>query len=366
MKIAIIVPLFPPKWLGGTEIATWNIAKYLAGRGHEVHVITTWDTGLQRESLEDGFHVHRLRYLKARFLGPLLFSLKALLALRKIKPDIVHAQSMLPGLCALIAKKVLSKPYLLSELAMVYFPSLLQNQILRLALRNADAVIALTEDMKNEIRKICRRDIYVLPNGIDLERFEGLLKDEMRAKLQVKTDERLVIFVGRFRPEKGVEYLIKAMEIISQKDRSIRLVLVGEGPEEKNLKSLTEQLKLKGCVEFVGQIPNERVPEYMVASDVFVLPSLSEGFPIVILEAMASGLPIVATKVTGLPEIVKDGENGLLVEPRNPQQIAEKVLLLFEDNELREKISRNNKKEAKKYSWETIVQSLEDIYRSYL
>ena len=365
MKIAIIVPLFPPKWLAGTEIATWNIAKHLARKGHEVHVITNRDTGLTRESLEEGFHVHRLGYLKVRFLGQPLFSIEALLALRKINPDIVHAQSTFPGLYALVAKKVLGKPYLFSERGMVYFPSQFQYQILKLVLRNADAVLALTEDMKEEMGKIYSRAIYVVPNGIDLEKFEGLLKDEMRCKLQVKTDERLVIFVGRFRHEKGVEYLIKAMEIIRQRDHSIRLILAGEGPEEENLKSLTEQLKLEGCVEFVGQIPNERVPEYMAASDVFVLPSLSEGFPNVILEAMASGLAIVTTKVTGLSEIIKDRENGLLVEPRNPQQIAEKVLQLLEDDQLREGISENNKEEVKKYCLENIIEKIEEIYQAH-
>ena len=119
-------------------------------------------------------------------------------------------------------------------------------------------------------------------------------------------------------------------------------------------------------MEFVGQIPNERVPQYMAASDVFVLPSLSEGFPNVILEAMASELPIVTTNVRGLPEIIKDGENGFLVEPRSPEQIAQKVLLLFEDNELRETTSRHNKEKAKKYGWETVVQRLEDVYQNHL
>lgn len=366
MKIAIMVPLFPPRWLAGTELATWNIARHLARRGHEVHVITTRDAGLTRESMEEGFLVHRLNYLKARFLGPLLFSIKTLLALRKINPDIIHAQSVLPGLYALVAKKVLGKPYIFSERGAVYFPSLFHNQIFKLALRNADAALALTGDMKEAMQKICRREIHVVPNGIDLERFENLSKDEMRLKLQVKIDERLVIFVGRFRPEKGVEYLIKAMEIIRQGDCSIKMVLAGEGPEEPHLKRLTAQLNLEDCVAFVGQIPNEKVPQYMAAADILVLPSLSEGFPVVILEAMASGLPIVTTRVTGLPEIIRDGENGLLVEPRNPPQIAEKVLLLFRDDALKEKISRNNKEEAKKYSWEAVVQKLEEIYRNYL
>ncbi|NQE54750.1 Trehalose synthase [ANME-1 cluster archaeon GoMg3.2] len=97
-----------------------------------------------------------------------------------------------------------------------------------------------------------------------------------------------------------------------------------------------------------------------------VLLSLSESFGIVNLEAMASGLPIVATSVGGLPEIIKEGKNGFLVEPQNPKEIAEKVSMILRDDELRERISKNNKERAKEYSWEGAVERLEEVYRSYL
>jgi len=101
----------------------------------------------------------------------------------------------------------------------------------------------------------------------------------------------------------------------------------------------------------------------MAASDVFVLPSLSEGFPVTVVEAMASGLPIVATTIRGLPEIIKDGKkNGFLVEPKNPEQIAEKVLLVLENDKLRERISEKNKEKAKGYSWEAVIEKLERVY----
>ena len=121
-----------------------------------------------------------------------------------------------------------------------------------------------------------------------------------------------------------------------------------------------------GCIDFLGQIPNEKVPQYMAAADVFVSSSLYEGFPNVVLEAMVAGLPVIASKVGGLPEIIKDGENGFLVEPKNPELITEKVLLLLGDEELRKRISRNNRKKAKGYSWESVVERLEEVYRSLL
>ncbi len=367
MKIAILVPLFPPRWLAGTEVATYNIAKHLAQRQHEVHVITWLDEGLPKESIEDRFHIHRISGQKVKFLGVMSFWVKIFWLLKKINPDIVHVQSIGMGMPAFLAKKLLRKPYVVwGRGSEVYLPWQHKKPISKLVLRNADAAIALTEDMKREMQKICDREVSVIPNGLDLERFENLSRDEMRGKLQAKAGEKLVIFVGRFRPDKGVRYLIEAMEIIRQKGQPVKLILGGEGPEEENLKQLVEQLNLGSCINFIGQIPNEKVPQYMVAAHVFALSSLSEGFPNVVLEAMASGLPIVASKVGGLTEIVRDAENGFLVEPKNPEQMAEKVSLLLNNDDLRQRISRNNKEKVKEYSWGSAVSKLERLYQSLL
>jgi len=365
MKIAILVSLFPPKWLAGTEIATWNIAKHLAKREHEVHVVTSWDKGLPGESIEEGFYIHRIKTKEVSILGALSFCMRSIPLIRRINPDILHSQSILrTGLACFIAGKLFRKPYIsYCRGSDIYGRWRFKKMVSKLVLKSAEAVIALTEDIKREIEKICDRDVYVIPNGIDLERFENLSKEQSRGKLEIKQGEQIIIYVGRFRPEKGVQYLIQAMDIIRQKDANARLILGGEGPEEGNLKRLVEQLNLGACINFAGQIPNEKVPEYMTASNVFVLPSLSEGFGIVNLEAMASGLPIVASKVGGLPEIITDGENGFLVEPKNPEQIAERVLLLLKDDELKGKISRSNKEKAKRYSWKNVVERLEQIYK---
>jgi glycosyltransferase involved in cell wall biosynthesis len=362
MKIAILVGAFPPKWLAGTEIATYNIATYLARWGHEVHVITSLDEGLPKASLEEGFYVHRIFWRKIRFLGIISFWIKIFWHLKKIKPDIIHVQSVGIGIPGFLAKIVLKKPFVVyGRGSEVYLPLMFTNTISKLVLKNADAVIALTEDMKGEMQKIYDRDIFVIPNGINLERFKNLSKGDIRGK-----GGKTILFVGTLCPVKGLTYLIEAMKITRDKNKDIRLMLVGSGEERVHLEVLIKKLKLKKCVNFIGKVPNEEVPEYMFASDVFVLPSLSEGFPNVVLEAMASGLPIVATNVGGLSEIIKDGENGFVVEPKSPKQIAEMVLMLLEDDELRERISKNNKKRVKDYSLESVVARLEEIYRSYL
>ena len=367
MRIAITVPLFPPEWLAGTEIATYNIAKHLARRGYEVHVITSLDKGLPKESMEERLYVHRIFWRKIRFIGIMSFWMKIFWCLKTIKPDIVHVQSIGMGIPGFLAKTFLKKPFVVyGRGSEVYLPLTFKNTILKLVLKNADDVIALTEDMKNGMQKFCDKDILVIPNGIDLETFKGLSRETARTRLEIRDNANVILFVGRLHHVKGVKYLIKAMELIVRKNKNAKLMLVGDGEEREELESLVEKFGLKERVKFVGRVQNEEIPQYMVASDVLVLPSLSEGFPVTILEAMASGLSIVATTVGGLPEIVKDGENGFLVEPNNYGQIAEKVILLLEDEELRYKISKNNKERTKRYSWGHAVNKLEEIYQSFL
>ena len=362
MKIAILTPLFPPKHLAGLEIAAYNIAKHLSRRNHEVHVITTLDKSLPKESREEDFFVHRFKTSKIPILRTVLYYIKSFFVVKKINPDIVHVQTIYLSLSGLLIKKFLRKSYVVyGRGSDVYLPWRFKNIISKPILKNANGVIVLTEDMKREIQKICNRDVFVIPNGIDLGRFENLSREELCSKLKIN-GEKIIVFVGTLRPVKGVRYIIEAMKIITNKNKNNRLFIVGDGEDRGYLENLVKKLDLQECVNFVGKVPNEKVPEYMAASDVFVLPSLSESFGIVNLEAMASGLPIVATNVRGLPEIIEDGENGFLVEPKNANEIAEKVLLLLEDDELRERISRNNKEKVKEYSWKSAVEKLEKVY----
>ncbi|RJS80711.1 glycosyltransferase family 4 protein [Methanophagales archaeon] len=369
MKIAILVSHFPPKWIAGTEIATYNITKHLAKRGHEVHVITRYSKELQRLEESDSLYIHRVCYLDfpiLRFFTHLFFSFVEIFKIRK-DLSVIHGQMVSPcGLLAMIAGKYLQKPSITYVRGSDVYKAtkLFKITIGEFVLRNSDVVIALTGDMKREIQKIYGREVFVIPNGIDLEKFNNLSKENVRKKLKIANEEEIIVFVGTLRSVKGIKYLIEAMKIIIQKNIDTRLMLVGDGEDRESLEKHVKELDLEKYVSFVGKVPNEKVPEYMVASDVFVLPSVSEGFPVTILEAMASGLPIVATKVGGLPEIIKDGENGFLVEPKNPKGIAQRVMLILEDDNLSGRISRNNRECVKKYSWGSVIERLEEVYKS--
>lgn len=361
MKISIFVKKFPPRGLAGAEIAAHNIAKYFTKKGHEVHVFTTLYKDGDRETIDEGFFVHSFIWSKIRFFGGFFYWLNAFLKLKKIKPNIVHFQGIDIGFFTFFLIKIIKKPYVIwAQGSDVYFQSKVKRLLIKIILKNAQAVIALTDDMKNHLKNIYERDIFIIPNGIDLSKFENLSKDYFYIKFGIEKNIKIILYVGTFRVVKGLKYLIEAMKIV--KDNEKKLIIIGHGAEKEDLENQVKNFKLDNCVKFIGKTPNQEVFRYMASSDVFVLPSLSDGFPIVTLEAMASGLPIIATKVRGLPEIIKDGQNGFLVEPRNPEQIAEKVLLLLNDEDLRVRISNNNLKEVKKYDWKTVIDKLENVY----
>lgn len=363
MKIALVVHFFPPKYLSGTEIATLNIAKNLAQRGHEVHVITWLDAGFPRDGRQDGFYVHRVFGKNIRYLTPVLFWFKILLCLRSIHPDIVHIQNIRLGIPAFFSKKFFNTPYVIYARGSenIHHLSFFHSYMLKLTVSNANKVLVLTQDMKDNLKSIYNGDIVVIPNGIDLNLFNNLSKHET---LEVTT--KSIIFIGRLLPIKGLEYLLRAMEIIHHQNNNILLILVGDGTQRKFLEGMIKELLLEKVVIFKGTIQNTEVPHQLSQADVFVLPSLSEGFPNVILEAMAAGLPIVATNVGGLAEIIKDKENGYLVEPKNPEQLAQKLLLILENPEIQKNMSYMNIQKAKEYSWESVACDLETIYSNTL
>jgi glycosyltransferase involved in cell wall biosynthesis len=367
MKIIIFVYKFPPKWLAGTEIATYNLAKYLRQYGHDVHILTTLDKGLSKDGNVQGFWVHRIPYPKIGRLGIIIFWFHLLFSVKKIKPDIIHAQSIDMGIPALLSKIFLHKPYVIwAQGSDVYTSWLFKTPISKLVMKNADRLIALTGDMNQEMQKICSRPINTIPNGIELEKFESIFKQNARNTLKFPLSDKIIIFVGTLRPVKGIKYLIRAMSLFPGHDSSIKLVLVGDGSERKELRKLADELNLKDNIIFTGRVPNEKIPLFLAASDIFALPSISEGFPLVVLEAMASGLPIVTTRVRGLPGIVKEGVNGFVVDPQNSDQLASKLQMLINDPDLRQQICKNNKENVKLYSWKRITRELESIYLSVI
>ena len=349
MRIAILVGGLPPLYNGGTEIATTKIAEYAAKAGHDVHVLAGDTTGKGYEGLYE-FPVHTIESVPAHYFFGIRYGQLAIKVLAQLKPDLIHAQALYMAPAAWRAKRKWGTPYILYERGGIYRPSLL-NDLYRVFLRDATRVVAQTEDQKNALRKyVDRNDIEVIPNGIDADRFLGAdAKMWARKLLGLPLDKQIVLSVGRCRLEKNLGQFVKA----AQMDEGRQWVLVGDGPELEKLKGMAA-----GRVIFTGAVDNRDVPKYMAAADILVNTSLTEGFPLAVLEGMASGLPIIAPNVTGIPEIVWDGVNGLLVPVNDADATVAAVKYLLANNHLMNSISERNRRKAREYTWENVVRRL--------
>ncbi len=202
--------------------------------------------------------------------------------------------------------------------------------------------------------------IVTIYNGIDLDKLNFLPYDEARKKLSTINNEQLTIgCIANFYKNKGLEYLIKAVSQLSI--INYQLLIIGDGIERENLVKLIKELDVEDRVILTGQLPNAY--QYLKAFDVFVLPSIKEGQPWSILEAMAAEVPIIATNIAAIPEMLKDGESGLLVEPKNPKAIAEKIEYLIKNSEIAKNLASSAQKEVdKKFTVEKMVQETERLY----
>ncbi len=191
-----------------------------------------------------------------------------------------------------------------------------------------DAIVCnsfvVKEYYKKKLGPISRK-LTVIRNGIEWQNF--CIESQTHTK-----KEKIIFTASRLAPEKGIEYLIQAVRILSEKMKNVKLVIAGEGPLRKQLENFTGQQGIKEIVKFLGY--QENVSKYISQADVVVLPSLWEGLPNILIEAMAMKKPVVATAVGGTKEIVKDGENGFLVEPKNAMALAEKIKRILDDEKI--------------------------------
>lgn len=352
-KIAILVAGYPPVYKGGTEIATTYIAKYASYEGHDVHVIALDGTS-EGEVLykADNYQIHRIKTIPVPYLYGLVALSSIIAIIRDIKPDIIHAQGSQMGFLALIASKITGIPYMLYGRGEIYVDWFMKSYITKLLMKHAQRVIAQTENMKLELLKYYNRSIEVIPNGIEIERFGTISKQEARKSLRISQDTMVVLAVGKTRPEKNYLQLIEIMKLVGG---NVVTMVLGGGQQLEMLRR--EALMSGRCVLFVGDKDNNQISTYMSAADVFINTSSSEGFPMAVLEAMASGLPILANNVTGMSEIVTNGKNGYLIKPNDIfEAVISMNMLLYGDRT--KQMAIDNKKKAREYTWANVVKKL--------
>ena len=219
--------------------------------------------------------------------------------------------------------------------------------------------------------------MIVIPPGVDVGHFYTIPSDEAKTYIGIKPDDRMILFVGRIEPLKGVDTLLQAMACLQLKEaqRPVHLAIIGGDPtaspeqmtvEMARLQKLCEVLGLDQSVVFLGKRDQDKLPYYYSAAEVLVMPSHYESFGMVALEAMACGTPVIASEVGGLAYLVRDGETGFTIPAEEPDALCEKLTWLLNDSELHQKMSRQAAEYAQDYAWEKIAKQIVNVYEGLL
>jgi len=369
-----------------------ELAKELKAQEVEVEIVAPHEGGLPRREIMEGVQIRRFRYLLpaswqrvaygggiptniktswiARLQVPLFLFGFWLAAVRAVRHcHLVHCHWTISGLAAYLATRLHPRPLVLSVRGSDIH--LLEGGLMRRLNRRIyqwmDVVIAVSEDIAGKLEQagVPGEKIGVVYNGVD-ERFQPHDREGMRRRLGLPQGRFIVLFVGLLVPVKGVDVLLEAVKIID--DERLLCVLVGDGSLKESLRQQAELAGLGDGVLFAGRRSSEEIPVWMNAADVLVLPSLSEGRPNVVLEAQACGLPVVATRVGGTPELIHDGETGLLVESGDPQALARGIGELMRDEQRRRLLGCAGRKRILKegLTWETSAHRMKEIYQELL
>lgn len=375
LKIGLVTQAYYPV-LGGVTEHVWHVGKELERRGHQVTVITgsvphrlmpggskqaddrglrVLRHGMQMPFMSNGANVYITFGWK---LGRILQRIE-----RQEKFDVVHVMSPLdPGL-PLTASKAMRTPkvgtYHTARQPNGSFSDRVPNifrPVFLDAIKKVQQHIAVSLAAEEFVhRYFSEVNITIIPNGVDTELFTPPQLDE--------DDIFTILFVGRMDPRKGAKYLFAALPFIEAAIKNFRIVVVGTGWMQKYYDAYIP-LSLRHRVTFTGYVSSEELPKYYQQADVYCSPATgNESFGIVLLEAMACGRPVVASDIEGYRSVVTDTVDGLLVPPKNPEALAQAIILLANNPTQRKNMGQAGRKKAEKYSWKNVVDQLEPIYQ---
>lgn len=366
MRILFHCVYYSPE-VGGLESHVAGVAESLVRRGHEVRVVTSRSrAGLPREEEMSGVNVRR-SWLPARstfgwtaFAGASIRPMRALASWA----DLIHAESFASVLPAGVAAHSVGCPWVASFhtshfLRLARKP--LWAPILGRLVRWPDRALAASREIADVAMALAPGTrVEALTNGVDTDRFrpqpEGVRGDEGSPS---------VIVPRRLFAKNGVEYLVRAVPEIQARVPGVSVTVVGDGPERSRLEALAGELGVGEVLRFMGSQPHEAMPSLLASAGVAVFPSLMEATSVAALESMACGLPVVATNVGGLPEIV-DEEVGILVPPADARALAAAVVRLLTDPERAQKGRKARERVVARWSNERLVDRHVEIYAELL
>jgi glycosyltransferase involved in cell wall biosynthesis len=367
--------------MGGADKRLWELARKLAENGeHDVHIYgMKWWHGPDTIVTEN-VHLHGVCKVRELYNDrgirsikeALIYALKVLPPLLRADYDVIDCNQFpyFPCFSGKIASIIKKRPLVITWLEVwgAYWSEYLGaicgsfgKVVERLTMRLPDGVVAISQKTKSDLirRKVKPQLIDVIPVGIDLERISNI------APAMNATD---VLFAGRLIREKRVDVLLKALAIVKTNAPTISCVIIGDGPERRSLQGLTAKLGLNDNVDFMGFVDQDGLTAQMKSSKVLVLPSVREGFGLVIVEANACKLPVISIshEMSAVRELIENGVNGFLISNISPDQIAEAVLKIVLDDELRNKLAENGLKISKKYAWSDISKNIIDTYEKLI
>jgi glycosyltransferase involved in cell wall biosynthesis len=386
MKICILTTSFPAYKGHLQSPFIYELTKTLSKK-EEIHVVCPYyKESKSKKEKYNNINIHRFQYFPkklqtltsgggipsnlkkswfARIQLP-FFLASIFLKSTKIakKSDIIHAQWALSGLTGVILKKIYKKPLILTTRGAAVnlaIKNKLTKRVLLFIFKNCDYITPNNEAHTKLIRDLGLKKVKTIPNGIDTKKFKPRDKNKIREKLNLPKNKKIILFVGWLIERKGLKYLLEAI-----KDLNIILLIIGTGILEKQHKEQVKELNIQQKVIFMGPKPPEKIPEYMNVSDIYILPSLSEGRPNTVIEAMASGIPVIATAVDGTKAILKD--YGLSIEPKSPKQIKEAIIKILNNKQFAKKLSANGLRYIKenKLSWEKCTEEYIKIYKEVI
>lgn len=375
MRVMMLVQAYYRNTIGGAERQLAALAPLLNDRGVDVHVVTRHAAGTSRFENLDGVKVHRaptLTMLKSESLTAALYALYVVAQALQLKPDVVHAHGLFsPTVAGLVVRRLFGVPVVAKVLRggvlgdIVRVKHKWRGKRRMADLRdNVDGFIAVSEEIRSELvaEGVSAEKCHYIPNGVDIERFkpaEPGMKRRLREARGLK-DVPTVIYVGRLVPEKRVGQLVESWKTVIQTIPDVQLVIVGTGSEEGSVRAMAG-----AGVYFAG--PVEDVSSWLQLADVYVLPSISEGLSNALLEAMASGLPIIATAVGEAPNLIQTSENGWLIPPDDVEALTAALKSALEDPEFNKRAGIGNRQRIlNDFQLSVTADKLVQLYQSVL
>jgi N-acetyl-alpha-D-glucosaminyl L-malate synthase BshA len=360
---------------GGSGVVATELGGELARRGHEVHFIS-YEPPARFTCCVEGLCFHEVETISYPLFKhpPYLLAMASKMAevARAAELDLIHVHYAIPHtVSASLARDILGRRGIAivttlhgTDITIVgrepaYFP------VVQFALRDSDGVTAVSQSLAEETRETFRHDghIEVIPNFVDPERFSPDAGGDARERFAAP-DEKVIVHVSNFRPVKNPTDVVRVFARVAA-EVPARLVMVGDGPEVCRSRELASALGVGDRVRFLGETPD--VARVLACADLFLLPSSQESFGLAALEAMACGVPVIATRVGGVPEVVSDGETGLLFEPGDMDAMARSaVKLLRSEQDLRRMGDAARGRVIETFTPDEIVPKYEAFYEKVL